>query len=143
MGGAIKVAFSYLEESYEPTRSVRMHAYAGEKQQVSGIRHYSNLRFVSFVHIGTRPVSGVTMNSIRSLCVWGEGSMEIHTTFDSTLDLRWGRGWANGQHGRFRSEKPGVSKGHCFLFCFFFLSPLPFRWNGKKGAEKKLFSTLC
>ena len=110
MGEAIRVVSSFLEESYEPTRSIGSLAYGLGMEQASGFRHYSNLRFDSFCHLGRICLFGITASLGSLLLFLGRRTQRdlLQLRFDtsSTSGTR-----ANGRHGLFTSAKPGVSRG--------------------------------
>ena len=60
MGGVIKAAFSCLVESCEPTSSVRMHSYTGEKRQFPGLGITATFHSIPLVIEGGKLVPAIT-----------------------------------------------------------------------------------
>lgn len=115
MGGAIRVVYSFLEESYEPMSSIRSLAYRLGKEQVSAFRHYSNLRFDSFCHLGRIRSFGITVSLCSLLLPLGRRTQRDlpQLRFDPSSILGT---WANGQMGGMGSSPPRSLAFHRVLF---------------------------
>lgn len=78
VGGVIRAAYNYPEESYEPTASVQKHAFGREKQPASGSRPHSDLGFGSikfpFIMYGENVVPGLHVPIRFTPSTYGEKS---------------------------------------------------------------------